>query len=408
MPRYLAVAHVQWELPFPLRLPPQAFLCWEPGEGVGAFVSAPNVGTLSWSRASNLLTAADVFADAGPGALTFPTHDYRVASVLASGREIMTAELTRGPAGGFQEPRPHSIANVCLCLRATAESWADAAIARAAAALNNVIDIYRFLTLDPLARSIDGHRDTYYTLVSMATVPADWPEGSPQDVLLRLDELHFGTTLGIDRVHRIGANSYDDLILGGALPQEHLNLFTRLVGAQHELDLFHHLVFDAIRRLKRFEWALAVFDAQSAFEVQVATVLTGILTRRGVAAADIETQFAPRGGLDSLQRRLVEIDRAAETEATAAGVPSRQFLGSQAETAWRYDLYRVRHTVVHEGVRHLTFDIAKRALQAGLRAAFEIQDLRPSFNRPFVWTGDVLNLSHLTQSAGRLSRIFEA
>ena len=34
MPQYEALVHVFWELPFALRLPPHAFYCWEPGEGV--------------------------------------------------------------------------------------------------------------------------------------------------------------------------------------------------------------------------------------------------------------------------------------------------------------------------------------------------------------------------------------
>ena len=34
---FWAVAHVLWELPFPLRLPPKAFPIWEPAEGVAAF-----------------------------------------------------------------------------------------------------------------------------------------------------------------------------------------------------------------------------------------------------------------------------------------------------------------------------------------------------------------------------------
>jgi len=408
MPRYAGVAHVQWELPFPLRLPEAAFLCWEPDEGTATFVPAYGVGTFAWSRTSPLLRIEDVFGVPGRGMVAIPTHDYRIASVLASGREILTAELTRGPNGGFTEPRPYAVANVFLCLRLADDQWASNTIQRATAVLNNVLDIYRLITLDPLARGINGQRDTYYTLVSLARTPPDWPEGSARDTLLRLEELRFGTTIGRDRIHQVGANSYDDLFFGGLLPTDHRDLFARIVDARHEIEVFHVLVFDAIRRLKRFEWALAVMDAQSAFEVLVATVFGEILTRQGVNALDIEGLLAHGGRFDSLQRRLVEIDRVAVAEATAAGEPARRFLGSSTESSWRADLYRLRHRIVHEGLRDVTFDLAKRAVIAGLKAAHAVQDLRPAFNRRLMWSGSALDLPHMTQSAGRLSRLFEA
>jgi len=408
MPRYEGVAHVQWELPFPLRLPPENFLCWEPEERTATFVSSPGVGTLRWSRSSTLLRPADVFKDAGSGTLTFPTADYRITSKFESGREVVTAELTCGPDGGFQEPRPYSVANVFLCLRSSGGNWAENTIERATNVLNNIIDLYRFITLDPLARSIDGKRDTYYTLVSLAAVPSHWPDGTARDILLRMSELRFGETIGGNRIHRIGANSYEDLMSGAALKDEQIELFGRLAKQKHELDVFHVLILSAIRRLKRFEWALAVLDAQSAFEVLVATVLSDVLRRRGLSSDEIENQFAWGGKFDSLQKRLIEIDKVASAEATASGDLIRSFIGSPAEAAWRRDLFSLRHRVVHEGLREVSFDGAKRAVSTGLRAAYAVQDLRPSFNRQLIWAGEVLDIPHIKQSAGRLSRIFEA
>lgn len=101
MPKYTGVAHVQWELPFPLRLPEVGLSCWEPEEGVAALVPTHGVGTFGWSRTSPLLSVEEVFGAPSQGLATLPTHDYRIASVLGSGREVMTAELTRGPNGGF-------------------------------------------------------------------------------------------------------------------------------------------------------------------------------------------------------------------------------------------------------------------------------------------------------------------
>jgi hypothetical protein len=354
------------------------------------------------------LTIEDVFGGAGLGAATFPTHDYRIASVLGSGREILTAELTRGPGGGFSEPRPYTIANVFLCLRTADNTWADNTVERATAVLNNVLDVYRLITLDPLARGINGQRDTYYTLISLARTPLGWPEGSARDTLLRLGELRFGSTIGRDRIHRVGANSYDDLFFGGLLPDEHRDLFGRTVSERHAVEVFHVLIFDAIRRLKRFEWALAVMDTESAFEVLVATVLAEILTRQGQSPGDVEALLVQGGRFDSLQKRLIEIDRVAVAEATTAGEQVRRFLGSAAEASWRSDLYRLRHRIVHEGLREVPFDVAKLAVVAGLKAAYVVQDLRPAFNRQLMWSGPALELPHITQSAGRLSRLFEA
>lgn len=407
MAEYDSVAHVQWELPFPLRLPPKNFLCWEPKEGTALFASVPAVGTFSWRRASTLLAAADVFPEPGSGVATFPTHDYRITSVLGSGREVLTAELTRGPSGGFQEPRPYSVANVFLCIRDVGHSWADGTIERATAVLNNVIDLYRFFALDPLTRSIDAERDTYYTLVSRARIPIEWRESTAAETLQRIGELHFGSTIGKDRVHRIGANSYNDMNVGAPLASGPLAAFARATRVRQEPDVFQVLVFSAIRRLKRFEWALAILDAQSAFEVLVASVLSDVLKKSGLSSSDIEDQFAIRGRFDTLQKRLQELDRVAVAEATSTGEPTRRFLGSAAESAWREHLYRIRHRVVHEGLREVTFDDAKRAVSAGLKAGHAIQDLRPSFNRHWMWAGDALELHHITESPGPLSRMFE-
>ena len=74
---------------------------------------------------------------------------------------------------------------------------------------------------------------------------------------------------------------------------------------------------------------------------------------------DIEALLLPGGRLDTLQKRLTEIDRLASAEAKATGEPIRRFLGSETEGEWRRKLYRVRHRVVHEGDRNISFDVAE-------------------------------------------------
>jgi hypothetical protein len=104
MPQYEAVAHVFWELPFPLRLPPNAIFTWEPAEGVALFDPRPDVGELAWKRRCHFLQATEVFPDTGPPNHCYPVHDYLIASRLRSGREIKTAQQFRRPLGRWCNP----------------------------------------------------------------------------------------------------------------------------------------------------------------------------------------------------------------------------------------------------------------------------------------------------------------
>jgi hypothetical protein len=111
------------------------------------------------------------------------------------------------------------------------------------------------------------------------------------------------------------------------------------------------------------------------------------------------------GPVHTLQRRLEHLDRAAKVLN-----PQLQtgFLGSAEESAWRSALYGLRNKISHEGVRNVTFADAKAGLVAGLHAADRIQGLCQPYRRPMSWSGAALTLDHLQESAGRLSRLFEA
>jgi hypothetical protein len=159
------------------------------------------------------------------------------------------------------------------------------------------------------------------------------------------------------------------------------------------------LLLSSIRRLKRSEHALAVIDAESAFESTVAAILVEQLKSQARSASEIEALLAPRGRFHMLQQRLVELDRIAA---------SKHFLGSNAESVWRTDLSALRNRVVHEGLRDVTFDVAKKAVTAALRAVDAVQGLAPAFERQLNWTGSAVDLPHIEQSAGRISRLFEA
>lgn len=203
MPKYEALAHVIWELPFPLRLPAQAFVIWEPDEGVALFDPRPGVGELCWKRQSELLPLSEVFKDSGPANDCYPTHDYLIASKLRSGKEVKTAMLTRGPTGGFVEPRPYAVANLFLCLRHKADYSAKRVLERAGLALNNVLDLYRFVTMDPLVRSVRADLDCYYTMVSVGELPASTGDIEASAALSLVGKVSFGSVIGVNRAHHV-------------------------------------------------------------------------------------------------------------------------------------------------------------------------------------------------------------
>src|SRR4051794_7801019 len=203
MPHYEAIAHVQWELPFPLRLPPELFPIWEPLEGVAFLDPRPAVGDVAWRRASTLIKPSDIGLDTGPSNMCFPEYDYHVTSVLKSGEEVETALLQGGQNGGFSEPRQYTIANLFLCLREK-QSYADAeTINRAADALANVVDIYRYISMDSFVRALRPEYDTYYTVVSVGALPERMGEVDPIVALRQLGKVRFGSELGVSRMHKV-------------------------------------------------------------------------------------------------------------------------------------------------------------------------------------------------------------
>ena len=378
------------------------FAVWEPAEGVAYFDPRPGIGEVAWQRTSDLITPTEAGIDPGTPNSCFPEHDYTITSVLTTGEEVTTAILTRGPAGGFSEPRQYTIANLFLCLRKRSDYADRETIKRASDSLNNILEIYRYVSMDPFVRSVRADHDAYYTVVSVGSLPSDLGDVQAIDALRQLRAVQFGREIGISRSHLVGLNSFDDLFARDQLPRENLQVLKTLVRSPHELELFHQLVLSAVRRLKRNEHALAVLDAQSAFEAIVASLTAEHLRRSGTSDANVERAMTAGGSLHGLQRRLIELDRVAPSYKP----PTRAFLGTTEESEWRSKTYRLRNRVVHEGLRSVTFTEAKEAVAAALRAINEVQNLTPDFNRKMVWSGP-LDLSHIQETGGRLTRLFE-
>ena len=231
----------------------------------------------------------------------------------------------------------------------------------------------------------------------MRTSPASWVK-----LLRNIGALPFSTVIGEGRAHRVGLNSFDDLLAGAVIPDDALRLFDELALQQRRLEVHHQLVLSAIRRIKRSEHALAVLDGESAFESLVGVLAFESLSKEG-SEAQAETEMAPGGRAHTLQRRLKHLDQVARSrDRSASG-----FIGSNEERTWRTDLYRLRNRISHEGLRTVAFAEAKAGLVAGLRAMDRIQSMTPEFRRSMSWSSAALELGHIQESAGRIARFFE-
>ncbi|MFW6121958.1 MAG: hypothetical protein ACOC80_13830 [Petrotogales bacterium] len=406
--KYKSVVLVRWELPFPLRLPQQALLCWEPGEGVALFDPEGCVGSLNWKRKCEFFKSSLVFQKARTpqDPRHWPIHNYTIKSELTSGEAVVTAELYGGSEGGFTEARPYTVANIFLCVASKYPYKESEIVKRASASLNNLVETYRFLTLDPFPRPLHNEDDHYCTTISKAHVPEALQYLSPENLLNRINQITFGSTIGKDRSQIVGTNSFEDLV-GNSLAQGGIELLYKYARTKNRLELFHQLIFSSIRRLKRREGALAIIDAQSAFEAAVTSMLKNGLISIGWNQSKINNELKYTGSLHSLNKRLKKLDEIAKKAKKRAGGSFKPFLGSIAETEWRQNLYNIRHEVVHRGLRYVSFKKAKRGIVVGLKAISFLHKSCSYFERQFIWSGKSLELEHIKKSPGRLFRIFE-
>jgi hypothetical protein len=397
--RYWGVAHVRWELPFPLRLPPHLIDCWEPLEGVGRVLFRPEVGSVQWSRSTNLLRTADLFGDLGPpeDPAALPSHFYRVNAVMPSGKEYTALSLSGGADGGFREVHPYSVANVFLCLRSKEQFQPTALADRAAAAINNVLRVHRFLVFDGASRDVDPALDSYCTVFSLAHVPGEWPQSDPHGLLMRLQELPFGTTAGIDRHHKIGIGSAHDLSVS-LFDDGTMAKINRLVVALVELVPYQELLLSAVRRLLRNELAFAVIDAESAVEACIVRNIRAAMLADGSVESEIDLALDSR--LGSLQQRITQMDKLAQKAGFA------RFEHSDVERTWRADLYRRRNDIVHKGIRQLDSDSAALAVTSAFNVVSFVEEQFPGHVPPLIWARSTNDLRTTTTNKGKIFQRF--
>jgi hypothetical protein len=112
----------------------------------------------------------------------------------------------------------------------------------------------------------------------------------------------------------------------------------------------------------------AIIDAESAVEVCVADLL-----RRGMIAHGSSEEQADAtldGRLSGMQMRIIQLDKF-----TKAAGQGRRFENSEPWKLWNTKLARLRHHVVHRGVRQIEFQAANQADSSGIQATIHIEGM---------------------------------
>ena len=398
--RYFGLAALRWELPFSLRIAAAPIACWEPTEGSAMLRLQPNIGTVQWRRSNKLLSGKEAFGDRfeDEDEWTLPSRSYRMAAVIR-GREYFTTELSPGANGGFDEAQPYTVATIFLCLRHKGDFDTEKLKGRAAAALNNVIGIHGMIALDGYTRPVRPELDSYYTTVSLSTLPEDWPQLSPAQVFERLDLLQFSTEIGHGRHHGIGLGSAEDLC-HTPFDTDEMAIVERLAKSQVELRPYQSLMLSSLRRLIGRDTPQAVIDAQSAAEVCVGHLLRTAWLEAGRTDAQIEAEFNEIG----VGQRIVRLDKLNKQ----INGSNDRFESSPIHQRWTKGLASLRHRIVHGGLRTVPFADAQRCASTALAVIVELERLWPGYAPPFRWSPELESLPRLRETKGKLFRLFDS
>jgi hypothetical protein len=167
------------------------------------------------------------------------------------------------------------------------------------------------------------------------------------------------------------------------------------------MPLHYELLLLSQSQLKRRKNRFAVLEAETAFEVYVADLLVGVLTRLGGDSKQIFEDLENPRKLGLLSQRLKALDVAGgEWRQRHSGAPWVPFVNSQLHIDWKSALYILRNRVVHTGHHSVTFDEAKRGIQVAKAAIHFFETELPEFRGSVqIYSG----VSHLQNTAGRLT-----
>lgn len=390
----------KFDLPFYLRLPSSAFFTWDPEFDVAAILPCQRIGEVSFSKSCVLIKPECLLDSICPPIenssgekvlMTCKTKDYR---------EIPTLHINTGSTGGFSELRPYTEIVIFIITTEVNNSLLTGPKARAFEVLNHFIDIYRLITQDPYVYRIDEEFDTYLVDYSLGTVPPELETASAVDILSRINDIRFPRDIGKGRQLKYRLNSLDDLFPGKIFEKNFLDMFVQWVKDPYDVPLHYELILTAQVELKRRNYHIAILEAETAFEVYVASVLAETSVAIGLARDQVIADMENPKKLGLLSKRLTKLDSIVEHYRKAKSLPKLPgFVNSAVHINWKNNLYELRNRIIHAGWRLATFDSAKAAIQACKVAIRDIEDHIPGISNPIqIYSG----VEHLKNTAGRL------
>lgn len=389
------------DLPFYLRLPSSGIFTWDPNKGTAAIVPLQRLGDTQFLKPTQFANVHRLLDS--PSAETEGPAEYTHVMTCETVEydEIPTLEVAISPRGGFRELRAYSEVTVFLVTDNYERGMSEEDKRRAIFVLNHFLDLYRLVTQDPYVHRVDDELHLYFIDYSLGAIPAQYRTDSARTILSHLDEVHFPRDIGPNRNVKIRLNTLEDLFPGKVLSGEHLRSLVDLAPQRYETPLHYELILNAQSAMKQRRYHLTILDAETAFEVYVATRLVGVSLAIGRARNEVLLEMENPRQLGLLAQRLRALDEGIRAYRRHQGLPEiSDFVNSAIHVQWKRELYELRHRVVHEGWRFPAFEQAKQAIAIAKIVIKELESRVPGLaDRVQIYEG----VAHLVKTAGRLA-----
>jgi len=317
--------------------------------------------------------------------------------------EIATLHIDTASTGGFTELRAYT--EVVVFIIVDEETDAPTSLTskmktRTFDVLNHFIDIYRLVTQDPYVYRINEEFDTYLVDFAFGPIPPKLENYSSAEILRNVGEVTFPTVIGKGRLLKYRLNTLEDLFPGPILEEPFLKVFQKLVEAPYQIPLHYELILTAQVELKRRNYHVAILEAETAFELYVASTLVGLSTALGFAKNQVIAELENPKKLGLLSKRLNRLDTLVNQFRIKKGVVTLpNFVNGAAYDSWKKDLYELRNKIIHGGWRQATFELAKQAIKSCKIAMKEFEDRIEDLADTIQISSDV---NQLVNTAGRL------
>lgn len=389
------------DLPFYLRLPVGGFFTWDPEFDSALILPRQAVGEICFRRNRTELAHEVQILDQPSEPL--PIHEEYTYALTSEfeGREVPTLKVCVAVEGGWTELRPYSEVVVFIAVHHKSEILGFDNRRRAFDVLNAFLDKYRVATQDPWVRRIEQEFDTYFQDASVGGVPESLHHKTAGEILQRLKEVRFSSSLGPNqRAITIRTDILDDLFPGKILDAPNLRIFVELAKRTWDLPLHYDLLLTAQHELKGRRYYQAVLEAETGFEVYVSRTLRRLSVHFGASEDEVVEAMSDPRKLSRLDRRISEVDKLVQRFRSQKYLePVPGFEGSKIHEMWKERLYKLRNRITHGGYRDIGFEQAKDAIAAAKAAIALIESWIPGFAEPIQIDSST---AHLNNTAGRL------